>query len=67
MPPLFDLLYREYCRSRLAEMRRQFWLANSKVPGDSDQAAADRFNDSIGARHEAEAISDAGASNAWPR
>ena len=27
MPPaLFDLLYREYCRARLAEMRKQLWL-----------------------------------------
>jgi hypothetical protein len=26
MPAIFDLLYREYCRARLAEMRRQLLL-----------------------------------------
>jgi hypothetical protein len=26
MPVLFDLLYREYCRARLAEMRKQLLL-----------------------------------------
>jgi len=26
MPALFDLLYREYCRARLAEMRRQLLI-----------------------------------------
>jgi hypothetical protein len=27
MPALFDLLYREYCRARLAEMRRQLLIS----------------------------------------
>jgi len=27
MPAIFDLLYREYCRARLAEMRRQFLIS----------------------------------------
>lgn len=44
MPALFDLLYREYCRAQLAEMRKQLWLTNSEVPSDVDQ----------GTRHEAE-------------
>jgi hypothetical protein len=26
MPAIFDLLYREYCRARLAEMRKQLLL-----------------------------------------
>jgi hypothetical protein len=26
MPALFDLLYREYCRARLAEMRKQLLI-----------------------------------------
>jgi hypothetical protein len=26
MPTIFDLLYREYCRARLAEMRRQLLI-----------------------------------------
>jgi hypothetical protein len=37
MPALFDVLYREYCRARLAEMRQQL-LVNREVPeanGDS--------------------------------
>ena len=29
MPTIFDFLYREYCRARLAEMRKQLLL----VPG----------------------------------
>ncbi len=28
MPAIFDLLYREYCRARLAEMRKQLLIAN---------------------------------------
>jgi hypothetical protein len=27
MPAFFDLLYREYCRARLAEMRRQLLIS----------------------------------------
>jgi hypothetical protein len=27
MPAIFDLLYREYCRARLAEMRKQLLLS----------------------------------------
>ena len=27
MPAIFDLLYREYCRARLAEMRRQLLIS----------------------------------------
>jgi hypothetical protein len=29
MPALFDFLYREYCRARLAEMRKQLLLRRS--------------------------------------
>ena len=41
MPILFDVLYREYCRARLAEMRQQL-LVNREVPdanGDAGDAA----------------------------
>jgi hypothetical protein len=31
MPALFDVLYREYCRARLAEMRQQL-LVNREIP-----------------------------------
>ena len=39
MPSIFDLLYREYCRARLGEMRKQlfliqYWNATSKELGD---------------------------------
>jgi hypothetical protein len=27
MPTIFDLLYREYCRARLAEMRKQLLIS----------------------------------------
>jgi len=30
MPALFDYLYREYCRTRLAEMRKQLLLVESR-------------------------------------
>ncbi len=46
MPTIFDLLYREYCRARLAEMRRQLLIPvsdellearwDSRDPGRSD-------------------------------
>ncbi len=36
MPAIFDLLYREYCRARLAEMRKQLWLR----PGSDDAPRA---------------------------
>lgn len=30
MPAIFDLLYREYCRARLAEMRKQLLISPDK-------------------------------------
>ena len=30
MPSIFDLLYREYCRARLAEMRKQLLISPEK-------------------------------------
>jgi hypothetical protein len=32
MPALFDFLYREYCRARLAEMRKQLLLRRCEMP-----------------------------------
>ncbi len=58
MSTLFDLLYREYCRARLAEMRKQLLLTGnheaSEANGDADHAdlTADRHGGSDGARHE---------------
>lgn len=58
MSTLFDLLYREYCRARLAEMRKQLLLISSReaseANSDADQAkrAADRHGGSGGARRD---------------
>jgi hypothetical protein len=30
MPTIFDLLYREYCRARLTEMRKQLQISPEK-------------------------------------
>ena len=30
MPAIFDILYREYCRARLAEMRRQLLISHER-------------------------------------
>jgi hypothetical protein len=47
--PIFDVLYREFCRARLAEMRKQLrlWPGTAVVPGDNCEGghpddAADR-------------------------
>jgi len=57
MSALFDLLYHEYCRARLAEMRKQLLLIDSReVPNcDADHADADRPGDSGGTPREAAA------------
>ncbi len=55
---LFDLLYREYCRARLAEMRKQLLLTGNREvseandDADHDDRATDRHGGSAGARHE---------------
>ncbi|RXG89235.1 hypothetical protein EAS61_28140 [Bradyrhizobium zhanjiangense] len=41
MPAIFDLLYREYCRARLAEMRKQLLIAGQNpesLEADYDRA-----------------------------
>ncbi len=45
MPAIFDLLYREYCRARLAEMRKQLLIAGESpeiLQADCDADAADQ-------------------------
>ena len=48
MPAIFDLLYREYCRARLAEMRKQLLISRTEsqeVPEancDTRHGVADR-------------------------
>jgi hypothetical protein len=47
MSASLDLLYREYCRARLAEMRKQLprWVAKDEIPsanwGAGDRAGPD--------------------------
>jgi hypothetical protein len=46
MPAIFDLLYREYCRARLAEMRKQLLLSvqSQEAPeADCDVSHPDGF------------------------
>jgi hypothetical protein len=42
MPAIFDLLYREYCRARLAEMRKQLLVSaeSREVPEANCDARA---------------------------
>lgn len=53
MPAIFELLYKEFCRARLAEMRKQLLLTGKQpelfLP---DEDPADR--DGTGPQHEAE-------------
>ena len=54
MSAILDLLYREYCRARLAEMRKQLLLsvANDEIPAAnwdaSDTARPDDRDASLG-------------------
>ncbi|MBR0858133.1 hypothetical protein [Bradyrhizobium liaoningense] len=43
MPAILDLLYREYCRARLAEMRKQLLIATARSEGTE----ADRHHPAI--------------------
>ncbi|WP_456842547.1 hypothetical protein [Bradyrhizobium sp. USDA 4486] len=43
MPTILDLLYREYCRARLAEMRKQLLIATERFEAlDADCHPADQ-------------------------
>ena len=39
MPTIFDFLYREYCRARLAEMRKQLLLVSAESHWSQEQIA----------------------------
>jgi len=46
MPTIFDLLYREYCRARLAEMRKQLLIAAERSEAhDAHYHPADQGDD----------------------
>jgi hypothetical protein len=62
MSALFDFLYQEYCRARLAEMRKQLWLSAQSLDipeardvsnpvGSTDRES--RFGDETTGPHEA--------------
>jgi len=61
MPAIFDLLYHEYCRARLAEMRKQL-LLTGKHP-DLLQAGYDPADQSRGGRTDTQQEIDFGAPN----
>jgi hypothetical protein len=42
MPFIFDLLYREYCRARLAEMRKQLLIRPESHEGPEANCDANR-------------------------
>jgi hypothetical protein len=53
MPSILDLLYREYCCARLAEMRKQLFIQSHEVPEPNCEAsrpdcAADRGGSRLG-------------------
>ena len=58
MSTLLDLLYREYCRARLAEMGKQLLLIGSRGVSEANfgvdyiDRATDRHGDSDGTRDE---------------
>jgi len=64
MPALFDLLYREYCRARLAEMRKQLLVSpeNHEVSANCDvshlggSAGSDFGDDRTATQHKARHI-----------
>jgi hypothetical protein len=41
MPVILDLLYREYCRARLAEMRKQLLIPTSDETPETNWDASD--------------------------
>lgn len=48
MPAIFEFLYREFCRARLAEMRKQLLLTGKQVEvnlPDDDSAETDAETD----------------------
>ena len=46
MPYIFDLPYRDYCRARLAEMRKQLLLTSPRTHGEPE--AIWDVNDAVG-------------------
>ncbi|WP_439371164.1 hypothetical protein [Bradyrhizobium sp. DASA03120] len=52
MPIILDLLYREYCRARLAEMRKQLLIAAERFEAlEADYLVSDQSDDARAAAH----------------
>ena len=45
MPAIFDFLYREFCRARLTEMRRQLFLIRTNSPEVAEANCSARPSD----------------------
>lgn len=58
MPAIFDLLYREYCRARLAEMRKQLLISPERQ--EVSEAICDPTN-TVGASPAGEVHGEAAA------
>jgi hypothetical protein len=61
MSAIFDLLYREYCRARLAEMRKQLLLRDESLElpeaiGDAGYRAAEASSRSEEPQREADRV-----------
>ena len=48
LPAIFDFLYREYCRARLVEMRRQLFLIQTNSPESPEADGNVRSSDGLG-------------------
>lgn len=52
MPTILDLLYREYCRARLAEMRKQLLISAKRSEAfEADHRPAEQDDDGITGAH----------------
>jgi hypothetical protein len=60
MSSIFDLLYREYCRARLAEMRKQLLIP---IAGEELLQAHEDHGDPVGLRDRGTGSSDVAATN----
>ena len=58
MPTIFDMIYREYCRARLAEMRKQLLIPSASA--ESSEAQPDS-NDPTCAHHRDTGLAEAAA------
>ena len=58
MPTIFDFLYREYCRARLAEMRKQLLISPKRHEVPQAFCDAKEVGDAVATINSAKAASD---------